>query len=203
MIIGETMYDDTLDFEIAQEKIMNKDLTVFEDDRFGSIRAFEIDGSPWFVAKDIACSLGYTNPQKAIRDHCKGGTQRSLPTSGGIQKIITIPEPDIYRLIMKSELPSAEDFQDWVFEDVLPEIRKTGQYKMNGKQKPALKSPSRSKVASDLIANHKIAKFFGLEGNQALLSANMMTAKIIARCRKQVKPIMVPPLCRLSGKRIF
>jgi len=167
------MYDDTADFTEHQDR----QLTVFEDDRFGSIRALDVDGEPWFVAKDIAVSLGYADYTNAIKLHCKGVVKRHLPTSGGMQTVNTIPEPDLYRLIMKSELPSAEDFQDWVFETVLPAIRKTGEYKMENKPVKAIKPPSRSKIASDLIANHKIATFFGLEGNQALLSANMMTSK--------------------------
>jgi len=172
------MNDDTLNFENVQEKITSKDLTVFKDDRFGSIRAFEIDSSPWFVAKDIAESLGYKVPKDAIGSHCKGAVKRRLPTSGGLQQMNTIPESDLYRLIMKSELPSAEAFQDWVFEVVLPDIRKNGEYKKDGtKPIPAIKHPSRSKIATDLAANVRIAKIFGLEGNQALLSANMMTAK--------------------------
>jgi prophage antirepressor-like protein len=156
----------------------DKQLVVFEDDRFGAIRTITDDaGRPWFVAKDVAISLGYIDSTNAIKAHCKGVVKRSLPTAGGKQSINIIPESDLYRLIMNSKLPSAEDFQYWVFEEVLPAIRKTGKYETQGKKSNAIKAPSRSKVAQDLAANLKIAKIFGLEGNQAMLSANLMTSK--------------------------
>jgi prophage antirepressor-like protein len=74
--------------------------------------------------------LGHTNPQKAIRDHCKekGCTIRSVPTNGGRQNKKFIDEGNLYRLITNSELPAAEKFENWVFDDVLPTIRKTGGY---------------------------------------------------------------------------
>lgn len=88
-------------------------------------------GKVWFVAKDVAEVLGYTNPQKAIRDHCKGVNDSLVPSTGGAQSTKVIPEPDVYRLIIRSKLPTAERFQKWVFEEVLPSIRKTGAYHVN------------------------------------------------------------------------
>ena len=93
------------------------------------IRVVEIAGEPWFVGKDVAESLGYTNPNKAMNDHCKGVTKRyPLQTEGGIQDTRIISEPDMLRLIVGSRLPAAERFERWVFEDVLPSIRRTGRY---------------------------------------------------------------------------
>ena len=87
------------------------------------------DGEPWFVGKDVAEVLGYTNPNKAMNDHCKGVTKRyPLQTQGGIQEVRLIPESDVLRLVVKSKLPSAVRFERWVFEEVLPSIRKSGQY---------------------------------------------------------------------------
>lgn len=88
----------------------------------------EINGKPYFVATDVATALGYTNPRKAISDHCKGVTKRDTPTSSGVQQMSYINEGDLYRLIMKSKLPSAEKFEKWVMEEVLPSIRKNGGY---------------------------------------------------------------------------
>ena len=88
----------------------------------------EIDGKPYFVATDVATALGYTNPRKAVNDHCKGVTKRDTPTSSGVQSMSYINEGDLYRLIMKSKLPSAEKFERWVMDEVLPSIRKTGSY---------------------------------------------------------------------------
>lgn len=104
------------------------DLKIFENKEFGKIRTIEVDGRPWFVANDVACALGYNNPRKAVLDHCKGVTKRDTPTSGGVQQISYINEGDMYRLIMKSKLPSAERFEAWVVDEVLPSIRKHGGY---------------------------------------------------------------------------
>lgn len=89
-----------------------------------------IDGKEYFPATESATMLGYTNPQKAIRDHCKpeGVTNRSVLTQGGPQTMNFITEGNLYRLISRSKLPSAEKFESWVFDEVLPSIRKNGMY---------------------------------------------------------------------------
>lgn len=92
------------------------------------VAGLSIDGEPWFVARDIADVLGYTEPHKAIARHCKGGMDHPVPTDGGLQIHKVIPERDLYRLIMRSKLPAAERFEDWVVGEVLPAIRKTGRY---------------------------------------------------------------------------
>lgn len=93
------------------------------------IRTVLINNEPWWVAKDVCDILGYTNSRKAVSDHCKGVTNSyPLQTAGGMQELSIINEPDLYRLIVKSTLPSAAKFEQWVFEKVLPSIRKTGQY---------------------------------------------------------------------------
>lgn len=104
------------------------ELQIFNSEEFGEIRTVEIDGKPYFVGADVAKALGYSNPRKAILDHCKGVTKRDTPTSSGIQSMSYINEGDLYRLIMKSKLPSAEKFEAWVMDEVLPTIRKTGSY---------------------------------------------------------------------------
>ena len=84
---------------------------------------------PLFVAKDVALALGYKEPEVAVRTHCKGGANyTTLSTKGGQQEIRVIDEPDVYRLIFGSKLESARRFQNWVFEEVLPAIRKSGGY---------------------------------------------------------------------------
>lgn len=106
------------------------ELQIFNNEEFGEVRMTEIDGKPYFVATDVATALGYTNPRKAVNDHCKGVTKRDTPTSSGVQQMSYINEGDLYRLIMKSKLPSAEKFETWVMDEVLPQIRKTGSYNM-------------------------------------------------------------------------
>ena len=104
------------------------DLNVFAFDS-QAVRVVMVDGEPWFVGKDVAEVLGYTNHNKALGDHCKGVTKRyPLQTPGGLQEVRIISEPDMLRLIVGSKLPAAERFERWVFEEVLPSIRKTGAY---------------------------------------------------------------------------
>lgn len=105
-------------------------LQIFKNEEFGSVRIIDIDGRPYFSAVDIATALGYANPRKAIIDHCKGVTKRDILTQGGQQSVNFIPEGDIYRLIIRSHLPSAEKFERWVFDEVLPQIRETGGYQL-------------------------------------------------------------------------
>lgn len=105
-------------------------LTIFENDQFGNIRTIEENGKIYFCGKDVATALGYQNTHKALGDHCKGVTKRYTPTTSGVQSMSFIPEGDLYRLITHSKLPTAEKFEQWVFDDVLPTIRLTGKYEM-------------------------------------------------------------------------
>jgi len=104
------------------------ELQIFKNAEFGEVRTVDIDGKPYFVAGDVAKALGYSNPRKAVLDHCKGVTKRDILTTGGKQEVSVLPESDVYRLIVTSKLPCAERFERWVFEDVLPSIRKYGTY---------------------------------------------------------------------------
>lgn len=110
------------------------DLTIFNSSEFGEIRTVTIGGKPYFVAVDVAAALGYATPRDAISRHCKGVVKRDTPTSSGIQQMSYINEGDLYRLIMKSKLPSAEKFESWVVDEVLPAIRKTGSYQIKAPQ---------------------------------------------------------------------
>lgn len=112
---------------IVKESTMNE-LQIFKNKDFGQIRTIEIDGKPYFVAGDVANALGYSNPRDAIIRHCKGVVKHDTPTGSGVQSISYIPEGDIYRLIIRSKLPSAERFERWIFDEVIPSIRQTGGY---------------------------------------------------------------------------
>ena len=91
---------------------------------------------PWFCANDVCDILGYSNPRDAISKHCKAGgvTKRDTPTKSAVQEMTFINEPNLYRLIIKSRKPEAEPFEAWVFEEVLPQIRKTGKYQLQPQQ---------------------------------------------------------------------
>lgn len=106
-------------------------IKIFERQEFGQVRVVDVDGEPWFVASDVAKALGYERPNDAVNAHCKKVNKFSYgDMPQGAQPYNIIPESDVYRLVMRSNLPDAERFQDWVVEEVLPSIRKTGGYSM-------------------------------------------------------------------------
>ena len=104
---------------------------IFNNEEFGQVRTLVIDEKPYVLANDVARALGYSSPKDAVSRHCKGAIKHRYLTNGGEQEAKFIPEGDIYRLIMKSKLPSAEKFESWVMDEVLPTIRKHGAYMTN------------------------------------------------------------------------
>lgn len=110
---------------------MKNELEIFSSEEFGQVRTMVINNNPYFCASDVAKALGYSNTRDAVSRHCKGVVKSDIPTNSGVQTVSFIPEGDIYRLIMKSKLPSAEKFESWVVDEVLPTIRKTGGYVNN------------------------------------------------------------------------
>lgn len=106
-------------------------LQIFNNSEFGQIRTVEVKGKIYFVASDVAKALGYARPADAVTQHCRYTVKHSIPHPQNIEKQIevnVIPEGDIYRLITHSKLESAEIFESWVFDDVIPAIRMTGSY---------------------------------------------------------------------------
>ena len=142
-------------------------MEIFKNPEFGSIRTFEQDGKVLFCGLYIAVALGYSNPRDALRRHCKGVVKRDTLTEGGPQQLSFIPEGDVYRLIVHSKLPSAERFERWVFDEVLPSIRKHGAYITREKLWEVATSPeAMMKLCSDLLAER--------EENAALREENAM-----------------------------
>ena len=181
------------------------ELQIFNSGEFGEIRTIEIDGKPYFVGTDVAKALGYNNPRDAVSRHCKGVVKHDTPTSSGVQLMSYINEGDLYRLIMKSKLPSAEKFEAWVMDEVLPTIRKTGSY-----QKPmtiaeqiqllALGNQNheerieklentmtidygQQKYISDLVSSIVIAHLGGKESN----AYKEIGKKVFAECNRDIK----------------
>ena len=110
---------------------MDNTIKTFVNEEFGSVRTIEENGKILFCGSDVAKALGYRRPKDAINAHCKGAVKRRLLTNGGVQEMKMISEGDVYRLISHSRLPSAEKFERWIFDDVLPTIRRTGGYVSN------------------------------------------------------------------------
>lgn len=108
-----------------------QELQIFANPDFGDIRTLEENGQPLFCGNDVAKVLGYVRPNDAITAHCRYTAKHSIPHPQSPNKTIEmtfIPESDLYRLIINSKLPTAEKFESWVMEEVLPAIRKTGAY---------------------------------------------------------------------------
>ena len=115
---------------------MENSLQIFSNSEFGEIRMIEVAGASYFVGVDVARALAYSSPSKAVIDHCKGITKIGIPSAGGTQETNVIPEGDVYRLIIKAADQSRNEevrnragkFESWIFDEVLPSIRKTGAY---------------------------------------------------------------------------
>lgn len=134
------------------------DLRVFQSADFGSVRTVEQDGKVLFCGRDIAAALGYANTQDALAKHCKSdGVAFRYPiqdSMGRTQEARFIAEGDVYRLITHSRLPAAEQFERWVFDEVLPSIRKNGGY-IHG---PKNMSDSEIMARALLVAQSTIAQ---------------------------------------------
>lgn len=181
------------------------ELQIFNSEEFGYIRTIEIDGKPYFVGTDVAKALGYNNPRDAVSRHCKGVVKRDTPTSSGIQSMSYINEGDLYRLIMKSKLPSAEKFESWVMDEVLPTIRKTGSYqkplttveqiqviatgfldheeRLNRLENTMTIDYAQQESIRDLVSSVVIAHLGGKESN----AYKEIGKKVFAECNRDIK----------------
>ena len=134
-------------------------MEIFKSPEFGSIRVIEENDKYLFCGLDVANSLGYSNPRDAIIRHCRCVVKRDAPHPQSPDRKISmtfIPEGDVYRLIVHSKLPSAERFERWVFDEVLPTIRKHGAYMTKEKLWEVATSPEALlKLCSDLLAERQ------------------------------------------------
>ena len=106
-------------------------IQMFESPEFGQVRTLTENGEVLFCGLDVAQALGYAKPHDALKRHCRYSVKRRVPHPQAADKqieMLFIPEPDLYRLIFGSKLPTAEKFTDWVTKEILPAIRKTGVY---------------------------------------------------------------------------
>lgn len=152
---------------------VQKDVTVFNFNQ-NQVRTVIKEGEPWFVAKDVCDVLELEKVDSAIReldDDEKGA--HVVSTLGGNQRMSVVSESGLYALVFKSRKPQAQAFRKWVTSEVLPTIRKTGQYKLE------YVAPSVVDTAASTFSGYtRVAKLFGLEGNAALISANVATRKL-------------------------
>lgn len=184
-------------------------LKIFESEEFGQVRTVMRDGEVWFVGKDVANGLGYSNARKALGDHVdkedKGVTKRD--TLGGVQELTIVNESGLYSLVLSSKLPSAKRFKRWVTSEVLPTIRKTGSYDMDeySPEMKAILMHDKKLVKIDNrvtdLENHMTIDYgeqvvLGDEVNKAVLDAlggkysnayNEIGKKVFAECNRDLK----------------
>lgn len=156
---------------------MSEQIQTFNNPEFGNVSTIEIDSKIYFYANGIASALGYNIPKDAISRHCKGALKHRYLTDGGYQEAKFIPEGDVYRLIIRSKLPSAEKFERWVFDEVLPSIRKHGAYMTQETIEKAIYNPD---FLLKLVTELKNAKDRNQEltqCNQNLLTENKALSK--------------------------
>ena len=138
---------------------MKNEIKIFENEEFGNVRTVVVNDVPYFAGRDIAGILGYDQPHKAIKRHCKRSTEQNIPHPQSPTKTIRmvfVPESDVYRLIINSKLPSAEKFENWVFEEVLPSIRKNGFYITDEKLEEFLENPKNVELTLRKIKKQRI-----------------------------------------------
>lgn len=150
------------------------------------VRAVVVDGSPLFGSRDVAVALAYANPAEAYKNHCKSLKKLSYSellelkwVNPNPQGEYVMPESDVYRLIVKSNKPEAERFEKWVFEEVLPTIRKTGSYSIPHATKPTIRDERELQLlARDTM---RTLKAFGIVGNAAVISTDNYCRTIAGR----------------------
>lgn len=146
------------------------ELKIFNNPDFGEVRTLEENGEVLFCGSDVAVALGYAKPRNAIGTHCKGALKRGILTAGGNQEMTFIPEGDVYRLIARSKLPGAEQFERWVFDEVLPSIRKNGGYIVG----------QEAMTAEELMAKALLVAKKTIEEKEAELSRKQVENAIMA-----------------------
>ena len=159
-------------------------IDIFTSEKFGSIRAIEESGRVLFCGSDVARALGYARPNDAIVDHCRCTVKRRIPHPQSPDKEIEmafIPEGDVYRLIARSKLPSAERFERWIFDEVLPSIRES----IGLKQHEALLLLSRE---NQKRGNQKLYEV-GLREKSDYCKAAKIAGKATANCMHRDKAV--------------
>lgn len=152
-------------------------LQIFNSPEFGQVRIVQQNGEPWFIGKDVAEILGYSNTPKAIRDHVDDEdklTER-IVLSGQNREVAIINESGLYSLILSSKMPKAKEFKRWVTSEVIPAIRKTGKYEAMAQAVP--------------INDEPVTDFTQLEFDQRI-----RIAAIIASCRRERLPLVAKVL---------
>ncbi|KXB19618.1 BRO-N domain-containing protein [Xylella fastidiosa] len=191
-------------FQPTEDHTMNA-ITPFQFESHAVRTVVDDHGEVWFVGTDVATVLGYANPHKALDAHCKGCAKRTpLQTPGGVQEVRIISEPDMLRLIVSSKLPAAERFERWVFEEVLPTLRKTGTYSTPGAL-PTLPGPTQDRIAALLLIGQYISTVPGVKPGiaaAATLACIKSNTNLTTEEIRRALPALRDPLCLLNATQL-
>ena len=168
----------------------------FFNKKFGTVRTVTIDGVVYFVGIDIAKSLGYSNAAKAVSTHCKRAIKSDIDVSSQngnahkarkSQEMLVICKSDIYRLIVRSKLESADEFESWIFDEIMPTIEKTGAYIEEGREQEmvnyyfsSLSSDLQGQIVNELMEKNKeLQQFYDdLMNTEGLMSMNTVSKEL-------------------------
>lgn len=176
------------------------DLMIFDNPEFGKIRTIEENGKVLFCAKDVAIALGYKDATNAIKQHCRGVVKRHLTDGLGRDQITNfIPEGDVYRLAAKSELPGADKFESWVFDEVLPSIRKNGGYIINQDELSPEELMAKALMVAQKTLADREARLSALTVENQIMAPKaayfdeLVDRNLLTGLRETAKELNVPP----------
>lgn len=171
---------------------MNTKIQLFENPEFGLVRTMiEENGKVLFCGKDIATALGYIHTADAIAAHCKGVCVLPTPTRGGIQNLKYVTEGDVYRLIVSSQLPASQKFEHWLFDEVVPTIRKTGAYITPQMLEQLAANPGSAALLFQELKQIQ-TQIADMEPKAAYYNA-LVEAKLLTNTRDTAKELKFPP----------
>ena len=176
------------------------EIQIFKNDAFGEVRTVTINNEPYFVGKDVAEILGYSNSRKAIADHVddddKGVTK--CDTLGGVQELTVINESGLYSLILRSQLPTAKQFKHWVTSEVLPTIRKHGMYATPQTLEQMLNDPDSMIKVLQTLKEERTARMQAEETNR-LNAPKVLFADSVAQAETDILVGELAKLLKQNG----
>ena len=166
-----------------------EELQIFNNQKFGKLRTVEIDGEPWFVGKDVAAALGYSNPRDAIHKHVDAEDKNSVANRDGTTgnpNMTIINESGLYSLILSSKLPTAKEFKHWVTSEVIPSIRKNGGYIANQDQLTDAELLAKALIVANRTIEERQARIESLEHQAKLDRPKVIFADAVETAKTSI-----------------